>query len=257
MTLKELREEAWALLRDDALVDQDRLWPASEMNRYINRAYKQMARETKCIRDSITSSICRIAVAPPTDLADLTLKAATDSFYAQDLDWYNDSGSWLHNQLVSPYSFPLSNKIIKITECKWTNLQWKLTKVSVQKWQINPWWEQVIGMSTEYATDLDSNRLVLNYRMTSSDTLKLSVRRMPLTDLAKDSDAPEFKEDYHLMLINGIIWQMLSKTDAETLNVVKAEEYRLKFLQDIDEVKQQEELLETKLNVHYSGSAFR
>jgi len=216
-----------------------------------------MARKAKCIRDSITPSICRITVAPPVDLADLTAKAATDVFYAQDLAWYSDTNSWLYNQLVAPYSFTLSPKILKITECKWTTSQWKLTKVSVQKWQTNPWWEQVIGMSTEYATDLDSNRLALNFRVGSADTLRLTVKRMPLADLVKDSDVPEFREDYHLLLLNGILWQMLSKTDAETLNVAKAEEYRLKFLQDIDEVKQQEELLETKLNVHYSGSAFR
>lgn len=257
MTLKELREECWDIARDSALVDQDRLWPTKEMNKYINRTYKQVARETKCIYDSITPAICRITVAPPTDLADLTAKAATDLWYAQDLAWYNDSTSWLNNQLVTPYSLPLSTKILKITEAKWTSVQWKLTKVSVQKWQQNPWWEQVVGtMATEYATDLDSNRITLNYRATSTDTLKLTVKRLPLVDLIADSDSPEFREDYHLLMLNGILWQMFSKVDAETLNKVKAEEYRIKFYADIDEIKQEEESIASKLTINHPLGAF-
>lgn len=258
MTLKELREEAWEIARDVAIVDQDRLWPSREMNKYINRVYKRMARETQCIRDSITPSICRIQVAPPTDLADLTAKASTDVWYAQDLAWYNNATSWLYGRLVTPYSLPISDKIIKITEAKWMNTQWKLTKVSVQSWQVNPRWEQVVGtFATEYATDLDSNRIALNYRTTTSDTLMLTVKRMPLVDLRNDADSPEFKEDYHELMINGILAQMFSKTDAETLNKVKAEDYEEKFKSDLDEVKQQEELLDTRLKNNFAMDAFR
>jgi len=258
MTLKEIREEAWEIARDVALVDQDRLWPSREMNKYINRAYKQIARDTKCIKDSITPSVCRISVAPPADLADLTSKATSDSFYAQDLAWYNDSNSLLYGQLVTPYSLPLSDKILKIVEAKWTNVMWKLVKVSVQKWQVSPIWEQVIGsFATEYATDLDSKRIALNYRTASSDTLKLVVRRMPLANLVNDADTPEFPEDYHYAFLNGVLWQMFSKTDAETLNKVKADEYHAKFLVDIDTVKKEEELLDTRLNVHSAMGAFR
>jgi len=258
MTLKEIREEAWEIARDVALVDQDRLWPTIEMNKYINRAYMQIARDTRCIKDSITPAICRITIAPPIDLADLTAKALTDAFYAQDLAWYNNNSSLLYGQLVTPYSLPLSDKILKIVEAKWTNVMWKLVKVSVQKWQVSPIWEQVIGsFPTEYATDLDSKRIALNYRSTSSDTLKLVVRRMPLTVLVNNTDTPEFPEDYHYAFLNGVLWQMFSKTDAETLNKVKAEEYHAKFLIDIDSIKKEEELLDTKLSVHNAMGAFR
>jgi len=257
MTLKELREEAWTIARDTASIDSDKLWPKAEMNLYINRVYNHIARETKCIRDSITPDICRIAVAPPTDLADLTTKAASDSFYAQDLAWYNNVNSWLYGQLVAPYSFALSPKILEIMEVKWTVSQWRLTKVSAQKWQQNSWWEQVIGMPTEYATDLDTNRIALNYRLTSSDTLRLNVKRMPLAKLSSDTDTPEFKEQYQELMINGILMWMYGKQDAEAFDMEKRDRYEARFMKDIDEIKQEEEFLDRRLKPNNSLDAFR
>ena len=75
--------------------------------------------------------------------------------------------------------------------------------------------------------------------------------------MVNDNDSPEFKEDYHLLMINGILWQMFSKTDAETLNKVKAEEYRQKFLIDIDEIKQEEEELDSRIKNMHSMDAYR
>lgn len=258
MTLDDLRQEAWNLARETATVDADRLWSESEMNLYINRVYRFIARETKSIRDSITPSVCRITVAPPTDLAALTSLAATDSWYAQDLAWYNDTGSWLYHQLVSPYSLPLSPLILRIDEAKWTINQWRLTKVSVTKWQTNPWWEQVIAtMSTEYATDLDNNRIALNYRTQTSDTLKLHVRRMPLTDLSADTDVPELRLEYHDFMLNGILYWMYSKQDSQTFDAAKALDFKSKFMEDVDYIKQQDTLLDNRLRPNSSLDAFR
>jgi len=57
MTLEEIRQECWDEARETATNDIDRLWTTSEMNRYINRVYRNIARETRCIRDSITPDI--------------------------------------------------------------------------------------------------------------------------------------------------------------------------------------------------------
>lgn len=257
MTLKELREEAWAVGRDTGTTDSSRYWSTAEMNRYINKAYFTMARETRCIKDSLTQSICRITVAPPTDLADLTSKATTDSAYAQDLAWYNDSNSWLYNKLVAPYSIPLSPLILSIDEAKWTNIALELKKVSSVKWQTNPFWEQVVGTPTEYATDLDSNRIALNYRLQTSDTLKLCVRRMPLAKLAADTDSPEFPSHYHDFLLEGVLAQMYAKQDTETFSVTKTKENEAAFLKNIDKVKGIEFRLNDRLLSNGSLDAFR
>ena len=257
MTLEEIREEAWSVGRETGADDASRYWSTAEMNRYINRAYFRMARETKCIRDSITPSICRISVAPPTDEADLIAKAATDSWYAQDLAWYNDSNSWLYGSLVAPYSYSLSPLVLAIDEVKWTSLPWKLTKVSVSKWQGNAYWEQVKGTPTEYCTDLDSKRIALNYRMESSDTLRLWVRRMPLVKLVNDSDVPELIDHYQEFLLEGVLAQMYAKQDVETFNVTKVQENEAIFVRNMDDVKNKEAWINDKLNSNGSLSAFR
>ncbi len=257
MTLKELRDEAWAVARETAILDSDKLWSTAEMNRYINRVYFYIARETKCIRDSVTASVCRITSAPPVDLADLTAKAASDAWYAQDLAYYNDPNSWLYGKLVAPNSYPLSDKILEIEECKWTSRQWRLTKVSCKKWQVNPYWEQVMGMPTEYCTDLDNGRLTINFRSDSSDTLRLQVRRLPLTRLTNDTDVPEFREHYQDFMLNGILYQMYSKQDAEAFDEAKATKYYQLYMADVDEVQQQDIILDDRLRPNQSMDAFR
>lgn len=257
MTLEDIRQECWDEARETGTNDQDRLWTTSEMNRYINRVYRRIARETKCIRDSVTTSICRITSAPPASLAVLTSLATADSWYAQDLAFYNDSDSWLYQKLVAPYSYPLSPLIVDIDECKWTDRQWRLTKVSASKWRVNPWWEQVVGMPTEYCTDGDNNRLFVNFRSETSDTLKLAVRRLPLVDLAADSDVPEFRTNYHDFFKHGVLELMYAKQDSQTFDQVKSIDYKNRFLQDLDEIKQQETYINQRLSANYSLDGFR
>lgn len=257
MNLKQIREECWDIAREVGVTEETRLWKKTEMDRYINRTYRNIARETKCIRDSITSSVCRIVCAPPVSIGALTTAALTDPFAAQDLAFYNDSGSWLHDTLIAPYSYPLSPLVLEVDECKWTISQWKLTKVSVQKWQANPWWEQVTGMPTEYCTDGDNGRLFVNFRHDSTDTLKLTVRRLPLVDMSADTDVPEFRTHYHDFMVNGILAQMYSKQDSEAFDAVKALDFKSLFLKDIDEIKQQESIVTSKLRVNSSLDGFR
>ena len=259
MNLKQLREEAWDIAREIAVIDSDRLWTTKEMNRYINRVYRHIARETRCIRDAETLSICRIASTVPTDLAELTSLAATDARYAQDLVWYNEPTSWLYQHLVAPYIYDLHPLIIDIDEVKWasTSRTWRLNKVSVNKWQVNPVWEQTIGMPTEYCTDYSNGRIAINFRADTSDTLKLTVRRMPLTDLVLDTDVPEYRTHYHDFMINGILWQMYSKQDSQTFDGEKAVAYQARFLADVDEIKQQETILDQRLKPNHSLDAFR
>ena len=250
MNLSDIRNECWGIARDTALVDSDRLWTTAEMNRYINRTYRTIARETKCIKDAVTPEVCQISVTP----RDWTTLTAADGM---DYVWVNDPNSWLYHQNVSPYLFALHPSILQILECKWTTSQWRLTKVSVKKWQVNPWWEQVVGLSTEYATDLSNNKIALNFRNGTADTLRLQVSRLPLVDLINSSDVPEFRTHYHDYFVNGVLWQMYSKQDAETIDETKAAKYYAAFLQDIDYIKQEESILDERLNPNNSMSAFR
>ncbi len=119
------------------------------------------------------------------------------------------------------------------------------------KWQHNVWWEQVIGMPTEYALDLESGKLALNFRSESSDVLRLVVSRMPLVALSNDSDIPEFRNAYHTSFYNGVLSMMYSKEDVDTINEKKAISYEAKYLDDIDEIKQSEIKLHQRLRPNY------
>lgn len=250
MNLREIREECWAQARDTALTDSDRMWQESEMNRYINRIYRFIARETQCIKDSSSPEVCILAV----DVVAYTLlKAGT-----LDHIWANEEGNWLYHKNVTPYLLDLDPRILQIDEVKWMSPPWRLHKVSSSKWQRDVWWERVIGgYATEYATDLQTGKLALNYRMETSGVLQLCVSRLPLIDLSEDNHVPEFRTHYHDYIINGVLMHMYRKRDAETLDEAKALEFENAFLLDVDEIKQQESQLEERLRPNEAMDAFR
>lgn len=249
MNLLQIRNEVFDVAREVATNDINRLWTIEEVNRYINRTYRQIARETRCIRDSQTPEICLI----DSSVVDYTTYTAGTLDYI----WANDSTQWLYHKNVCPYIYTLNPLIIDIEEVKWTERQWKLTKVSVRKWQTNPWWEQVVGMPTEYATDLSNNTIALNFRGETNDILRLVVRRMPLSDLSAEEDVPEIRTHYHDFIINGVLAQMYAKQDSQAFDQVKSLDFSARFKQDIDEIKQSETLLGENLRPNYSMTGFR
>jgi hypothetical protein len=210
---------------------------------------RRIVGETRCIRDSTTPAICLIssAVVPYTSYA-------TDSL---DYLWANDTSSWLYQKNVCPYLFDLDDRIIMVEEAKWVDRQWKLTKVSVEKWRRNPWWERVIGMPTEFCTDYQNKKITLNFRDETADTLQLSVRRMPLAWLSADSDTPEIRTNYHEFFFNGVLALMYSKMDSEAFDPKKSAEYKQLFKDDLDEIKQYESKLDEMLRPNYSMPGFR
>lgn len=249
MNLGEIREEIRDSAADDVGEDDDRSWSDAEIDRYINRIYRKIASETLCIRDSTTVAVCRIDC---TVVDYTTLVAGT-----QDYIWANDPDSWLYQKNVAPYLYPYHSSILKIEEAKWEKRPWKLTKVSASKFQSNPWWEQVIGQPIEYCTDLENKKIALNYRDTEDDVLRLTVRRLPITKLIRDNDIPEFKELYHDFFLNGVLSMMYRKQDTQAYDKKKADYHEVLFMDDLDEVKQQDVSLDTMLRPNHSMNAFR
>ena len=250
MNLREIREECWDIARETAINDQDRLWSTREMNRYINRVYRFIARETKCIRDAVTPSVCELT----STVVDWTTLTPADGL---NYTWATTPSSWLYQKDVAPYIYTLNPLIVQIDEVKWTTRQWKLTNVSVAKWQTNPWWEQVVGLPTEFALDYSNNTLALNFRSEESDTMRLQVRRMPLVDLVADTDVPEFRTHYHDFMVNGVLAQMYAKQDSQAFDAVKTLDFQARFDKDVNEIKQQETIVMDRLRPNYSVQAFR
>jgi hypothetical protein len=251
MNLQQIREECWTVARELNTPDADRLWNQAEMNQYINRIYRKIARETRCIRDARTPAIVLLSLAV---VDHTTLVQGTDGL---DYIWANDENSPIYQADLTPYVLPLHKSIIDIDEVKIVEKGHKLIKVSSEKWQDNVLWEQSTGIPTEYATDLQLRSIAVNYRSIEALTLQLAVKRLPLADLAGDADEPEFREDYHDFFKNGVLELMYGKNDAEAFDGPKMGSYRKKFLADLDEIKQAETKLNEKLSPNYAMEGHR
>jgi hypothetical protein len=247
MTLQDIIEECRDQARD--FHDEDLLWSDREMTRYANRVYRRIAAETRCIRDATTPAVCLISSAP----VDYTTYVAGTLDYL----WANDTNSWLYHADVCPYLFDLHESILQVDEAKWVSRQWKLVKVSVDKWRPNPWWERVKGMPTEFATDYQNKKIAVNFRDETSDTLQIATRRLPLTWLSSPSDSPEMRENYHEFFMNGMLYYMYSKMDSESFDGNKALNYKQLYLQDIDEIKQMETQLDERLRPNWAMNGHR
>ena len=57
----------------------------------------------------------------------------------------------------------------------------------------------------------------------------LSVVRLPLEDMANDTDEPEINKRYHLHLVDWMMYRAYSKQDSETVDMAKANKYLATF----------------------------
>lgn len=76
--------------------------------------------------------------------------------------------------------------------------------------------------------DLDATHLVLTNAPRTSDTLRLTVQRLPLADLMADS-GPEIGVQHHYRLIDWALRCAYLKQDAETFDAEKAARYERMF----------------------------
>lgn len=249
MNLYDIRQECWNMALEVGTSDVDRFWPEAQMDTYTNRIYRMIARETRCIKDASTPAVCLIASTP----VDYTTYATNTLDYL----WANDPDSWLYQKDVAPYLHDLHESIIDVDSVQWVSRRTRLTKVSYTKWEERVDWEQHIGVPTEFALNLQGGKLAVNYRDEKSDTLRLYVRRMPLKVLEDPSDEPEFPVNYHDAFFNGVLWLMYSKQDSETFDLNKAKEYMGLFKQDMDEIKQSENLMHERLRPNHSMEGHR
>lgn len=190
MTLQEIRQKNRQMLDDSTKVDSKRYWPNAELNEYINTVIEEFAEQTLCLTDSLTDSVCLI-----------TLVA--------NQRHYTISDAILHIQTAQP---------------SWQTQP--LDKQSVVT--INTGWLTDIGLPHSYLLDYNTNRLSLTSApaTVSGETIRLTVNRLPLADIAADDDTPEIPRQYHRQLTDGVLALAYSKQDSEVYNPSKAKSHR-------------------------------
>ena len=87
-----------------------------------------------------------------------------------------------------------------------------------------PGWEDSAASTPRvYVLDYQSGAVCLYPPSASVDTLKLTVVRDPLDELAEDEDVPEINARYHLALLNWVSYRAYSVQDADAGDPSKAE----------------------------------
>ena len=76
---------------------------------------------------------------------------------------------------------------------------------------------------------LTESELVLDNYPSSSDTLLLTVVRLPLSDMCDDNAQPEIRDHHHEKLIDWVEYRAYMVQDADSFNPVKAQEYEAAF----------------------------
>lgn len=174
--------EASRNLLDDS-TDTDNLWTDTELADFINEAEREASIRGFLIRDS-SSAITSINISSGTA------------------------------------TYSLDQSIFFIEEAKLASASRPLTKTTraLLNLKQNDW---TTKETNEYFID-DTGKITLVGTPSSSDTLNLSVYRLPTTSLSGNSDTPEIQERYHLGLLNWVLHRAYMKQDSETLDVDKS-----------------------------------
>jgi hypothetical protein len=157
------------------------LWSDAEVTDYANDAQNEACRRARLIRDSATAAVCQYAVA-------------------------------INNPVIA-----LDLRVISVRRVKLASRSQPLTRRYLADMDaLTPGWEALTGPVTDYVADYQTQAIRLFRTPTATDTLNLTVSRLPLADLAANGDVPEINPAYHRSLRFWMLYRAYSKRDAET-----------------------------------------
>jgi 3-methyladenine DNA glycosylase AlkD len=187
MTRLELRDLIKGILDDSIGEDSEQYWSPASLNLYINEALDEIAKRTKCIKDSINPLYTQIPL--------------------------------VANQVHYPYP----NRVIEIISISrsWDGRPLRRTVASeVIK---NPLWRQVTNEPQAFLTDFSTDTISLVGRLETitDQKLEMSVYRLPIV-LTSDSQKSDVPERFHTKSINWVLYRCFSKEDAHVKDYNKA-----------------------------------
>lgn len=169
--------------------DSPLLWSNDELTRYANQAEREFCRR-RPIEDAETAAVCTIAVTAGIPV------------------------------------YPYSDRIVGIKRAKLDSMDRPLTKVTRRWLDTERWgWEGLTDETDFYLDDLTEGRLRVVGAPTADDTLRLTVGRYPLADMAwadRDTVSPEIPLKHHDDLIHWMLHLAYLKADAETFDAKRA-----------------------------------
>ena len=213
MLLSEIRQKVRNMLDDNAKRDTQRYWPNTDIDEYINACIEEMCERTQCVTDSLTDSVCLI-----------TLVA--------NQRHYTLSSAVLDIQTVQP---------------SWQDAP--LTQQSVAT--VSAGWLSDVGLPTSYLLDYSDGKLSLTSAPTAvtTETLRLSVTRLPVSELVAAGDEPDIPRQHHRKLFNGVLGLAYDKQDSELYNPAKAKGHRDRWENDLSTIVRRTARLKPRITI--------
>lgn len=178
MTLRELIDIFRHEVDD---VAEPYLWTEEELIEYANDAENEACRRARLLLDSTTEAICQIDVE------------------------------------IGEASYALDPRVIFIRRAKVASRALPLARASLRDLdEAALGWDTHTGTVCAYLTDVDTGRVRLYRIPTATDTLHLTVARLPLTAMNSLDDEPEIHIRYQRSLRHWMHFRAYSKQDAET-----------------------------------------
>lgn len=200
MTLGELR----ALFRRQTGDEKaDYLWSNAEVTEFANEAEREACRRADLLIDSKTTKLCTV-----------TVKAGKDGF---DLD----------------------DVVLDIRRMRVNGLALSLDPISVADLDCGygAWETQTGNQLLHYVPDM-TTAFIRVYPIPTQDTvLRMTVNRLPLQPMVRDTDEPEILWRHHRKLIHWMMHLAYLKQDSETFDPAKAQREEAAFVKEFGPAK--------------------
>jgi hypothetical protein len=220
--LSELRHHILRDVSDQVAGASDYLWSDNGLIRYINEGQTRFARQTKCLRDSVTPSICRfttvadqefysldphivsvISVRMTGDKADLARAGHADlDTYHQPNTYFFDPGQLSSMSPGKPVAWTTDESVVQETGGSYRAIQLRLYPIPTAPYS------GIIG--------------------------NMRVARLPLTELSisKPDGVPEVPTEHHMDILNWAAYLALRGVDLDVAGGGawdRAKEFRAAF----------------------------
>ena len=164
------------------------LWSDAEATDYANDAQNEACRRARLIVDSSTAAVFQLAVGSGNPVLTLDSRVL-----------------FVRRAKLASRSAPLVRR--------------HLTDMDIEA----PGWEAQTGIVDAYLPDWQTGALRLYRIPAATDTLNLTVVRLPLADMANLTiDTPEIHTRLHRSLRFWMLWRAFSKQDADTADPKRA-----------------------------------
>ena len=172
-------------------------WSNDQLTKYVNQAEYEACLRTELLRDSSTSAVCQIAV------------TAGQNTYALHSKILVIKRAWLDGE---------AHDLIKTG-------QHELDRE-------DHYWRSKTGTPEYFFADRDTRKLVLFPNPDTTYTLKLTVWRTPMAEMAyanASTVTPEVPEEHHFNLLDYALWLAYRVHDSDVFNPNRAQEHLALF----------------------------